>query len=73
MCLLIIHANIKPFELLVQKSLSYSGWGISTCQFCVCVQISLGRRTKDNHVDVDLSLEGPAWKISRRQGIIKLR
>ncbi|XP_059176346.1 microspherule protein 1-like isoform X2 [Physella acuta] len=36
-------------------------------------EISLGRATKDNHVDVDLSLEGPAWKISRRQGIIKLR
>ncbi|XP_005103942.1 microspherule protein 1 [Aplysia californica] len=36
-------------------------------------EISLGRATKDNHVDVDLSLEGPAWKVSRRQGIIKLR
>ncbi|CAL1531770.1 unnamed protein product [Lymnaea stagnalis] len=36
-------------------------------------EISLGRSTKDNHVDVDLSLEGPAWKVSRRQGIIKLR
>lgn len=37
------------------------------------MQITLGRSTKDNQVDVDLSLEGPAWKISRRQGIIKLR
>jgi len=36
-------------------------------------EISLGRATKDNHVDVDLSLEGPSWKVSRRQGIIKLR
>uniref|UniRef100_A0A0B6ZXH4 FHA domain-containing protein n=2 Tax=Arion vulgaris TaxID=1028688 RepID=A0A0B6ZXH4_9EUPU len=36
-------------------------------------EISLGRSTKDNHVDVDLSLEGPSWKVSRRQGIIKLR
>ncbi|XP_013071190.2 microspherule protein 1-like [Biomphalaria glabrata] len=36
-------------------------------------EITLGRATKDNHVDVDLSLEGPAWKVSRRQGIIKLR
>ncbi|CAG5118302.1 unnamed protein product, partial [Candidula unifasciata] len=36
-------------------------------------EISLGRSTADNHVDVDLSLEGPAWKVSRRQGIIKLR
>ena len=33
----------------------------------------MGRATKDNQIDVDLSLEGPAWKISRRQGIIKLR
>ncbi|XP_071941991.1 microspherule protein 1-like [Antedon mediterranea] len=36
-------------------------------------EITLGRSTKDNNIDVDLSLEGPAWKISRRQGIIKLR
>ena len=33
----------------------------------------MGRVTKDNQVDVDLSLEGPAYKISRRQGSIKLR
>ncbi|XP_041374651.1 microspherule protein 1-like [Gigantopelta aegis] len=36
-------------------------------------EITLGRATKDNQIDVDLSLEGPAWKISRRQGVIKLR
>ena len=24
-------------------------------------------------MDIDLSLEGPAWKVSRKQGIIKLR
>lgn len=36
-------------------------------------EITLGRATKDNPIDVDLSLEGPAWKISRRQGVIKLR
>ncbi|XP_069761692.1 microspherule protein 1 isoform X2 [Narcine bancroftii] len=36
-------------------------------------EITLGRATKDNQIDVDLSLEGPAWKISRRQGIIKLK
>lgn len=36
-------------------------------------QISIGRTTKDNQVDVDLSLEGPSFKISRRQGAIKLR
>ncbi|KAG1712154.1 Microspherule protein 1 [Nymphon striatum] len=35
-------------------------------------EITLGRQAKDNLVDVDLSLEGPAWKISRKQGIIKL-
>ncbi|XP_067686518.1 microspherule protein 1-like [Haliotis asinina] len=36
-------------------------------------EITLGRATKDNQIDVDLSLEGPAAKISRRQGVIKLR
>ncbi|NWI17845.1 MCRS1 protein, partial [Crypturellus soui] len=36
-------------------------------------QITLGRATKDNQIDVDLALEGPAWKISRKQGIIKLK
>lgn len=33
----------------------------------------MGRCTKDHTVDVDLSLEGPAWKVSRRQGTIRLR
>lgn len=36
-------------------------------------EITMGRTTKDHNVDVDLSLEGPAWKISRRQGTIRLR
>ncbi|KAL8603875.1 Microspherule protein 1 [Nucella lapillus] len=36
-------------------------------------EITLGRTTREQTIDVDLSLEGPAWKISRRQGIIKLR
>ena len=36
-------------------------------------KITLGRTTKDHAVDVDLKLEGPAWKISRKQGVIKLR
>ncbi|XP_064465715.1 microspherule protein 1-like [Ornithodoros turicata] len=36
-------------------------------------EITLGRVTKDSTIDVDLSLEGPAWKVSRRQGVIKLR
>ncbi|XP_067932134.1 microspherule protein 1-like [Watersipora subatra] len=36
-------------------------------------EISIGRAAKDNQVDVDLSLEGPSSKISRRQGTIKLR
>ncbi|EDW85835.1 uncharacterized protein Dwil_GK22928 [Drosophila willistoni] len=36
-------------------------------------EISFGRDSKDFAVDVDLSLEGPAAKISRRQGTIKLR
>lgn len=33
----------------------------------------MGRSTHDHSVDVDLSLEGPAWKVSRRQGTIRLR
>lgn len=36
-------------------------------------QITFGRNTKDSIVDVDLSLEGPAKKISRRQGMIELQ
>lgn len=36
--------------------------------FLPSLQITLGRATKDKPIDVDLSLEGPAWKISRKQG-----
>lgn len=36
-------------------------------------QITFGRCTKNSIVDVDLSLEGPARKISRRQGMIELQ
>ncbi|KAL7632534.1 UNVERIFIED_CONTAM: hypothetical protein RMT77_017151 [Armadillidium vulgare] len=36
-------------------------------------EITLGRKASGNNVDVDLSLEGPAWKVSRQQGIISLR
>lgn len=35
-------------------------------------EITLGRAAKENKIDVDLALEGPAWKVSRKQGIIKL-
>lgn len=35
-------------------------------------EVSLGRSAKDTTVDIDLSLEGPAWKISRKQGSIKI-
>ncbi|KAL5259332.1 hypothetical protein ACHWQZ_G009691 [Mnemiopsis leidyi] len=34
-------------------------------------EITLGRTTPTHQVDVDFSLEGPAWKISLKQGIIK--
>jgi len=36
-------------------------------------EISVGRATADHTVDVDLTLEGPASKISRRQAVIKLK
>ncbi|KAF5303984.1 hypothetical protein FQA39_LY01769 [Lamprigera yunnana] len=36
-------------------------------------EITIGRSAKNHTVDVDLSLEGPAEKISRRQGTLKLR
>lgn len=37
------------------------------------LQITIGRSSKYTSVDVDLKLEGPAWKISRRQATIRLR
>lgn len=37
------------------------------------LQITIGRSTKDSSVDVDLTLEGPAAKVSRQQGTIRLR
>jgi len=48
---------------------------VCVCLFVVCLlcKITLGRSTKDNQIDVDLALEGPAWKISRRQGVIRLK
>lgn len=39
----------------------------------VIFQITVGRSTKDYSVDVDLTLEGPAWKVSRQQATIRLR
>lgn len=36
-------------------------------------EITLGRSSKDNQIDVDLALEGPASKVSRKQGLIKLK
>ena len=35
-------------------------------------EITVGRATADLTVDVDLTLEGPASKVSRRQAVIKL-
>ncbi|CAD6220740.1 unnamed protein product [Miscanthus lutarioriparius] len=35
-------------------------------------EVSLGRETKEVHVDIDLSKEGKANKISRRQAVIKM-
>lgn len=36
-------------------------------------EITFGRSAKDSSVDVDFTLEGPAHKVSRKQGTIKLR
>lgn len=58
---------------------SYYGYACSlgcltwTQASLLILQITLGRITKDNTIDVDLALEGPACKISRRQGVIKLK
>jgi len=35
-------------------------------------EITVGRATQEHTVDVDLTLEGPASKVSRRQAVIKL-
>lgn len=37
------------------------------------IQITIGRSSKFQEVDVDLKIEGPAWKISRRQATIRMR
>lgn len=36
-------------------------------------EIAVGRSTRDNNIDVDLTLEGPAAKVSRKQATIRLR
>ncbi|KAJ2947710.1 hypothetical protein O0L34_g9483 [Tuta absoluta] len=36
-------------------------------------EIAVGRSTRDHSIDVDLSLEGPAGKVSRKQATIRLR
>ncbi|KAG7311007.1 hypothetical protein JYU34_003860 [Plutella xylostella] len=36
-------------------------------------EIAVGRSTRDHSIDVDLSLEGPSAKVSRRQATIRLR
>lgn len=36
-------------------------------------EISVGRAAREHTVDVDLTLEGPASKVSRRQAVIKLK
>lgn len=38
-----------------------------------CVQIAVGRSTRDHTIDVNLNLEGPAAKVSRKQATIRLR
>ncbi|KAG8181626.1 hypothetical protein JTE90_015271 [Oedothorax gibbosus] len=35
-------------------------------------EVTFGRSSVDSRVDIDLTLEGPSWKVSRRQGVIKL-
>ena len=67
-------------DILKQFNFIISVWLHIFTYRCICmyinltqIQITLGRATRDHQIDVDLSLEGPAWKISRKQGIIKLR
>ena len=36
-------------------------------------EITIGRSTEETTVDIDLSLEGPAYKVSRKQGVIKMK
>ncbi|EDV21072.1 uncharacterized protein TRIADDRAFT_30763, partial [Trichoplax adhaerens] len=36
-------------------------------------EVTFGRAATDGDIDIDLSIEGPAWKVSRLHGYIKLK
>jgi len=45
--------------------------GRFVCYLLKNVEVTFGRSTFDESVDIDLSIEGPAFKVSRKQGTIK--
>lgn len=71
--------NVLVESVLGTKNTEFDGQTLATITGrCVrflmrSKEITFGREGKGSVVDVDLSLEGPAMKISRRQGTIKLR
>lgn len=60
-------------ETILYRLLLSADGQIGFLHFLFCCQIAVGRSTRDHTIDVDLSLEGPAVKVSRKQATIRLR
>uniref|UniRef100_A0A3B4TJM3 Microspherule protein 1 n=1 Tax=Seriola dumerili TaxID=41447 RepID=A0A3B4TJM3_SERDU len=57
--------SMPDFDNQTPGSTTRYEWCATSCR---SREIYVGRATKDKQIDVDLSLDGPAWKISRKQG-----
>ena len=67
--------NIRNPTKKVESKVLGKDASVFDCNFhkkFVFLQITFGRNASDMRVDIDFSLEGPTWKISRRHGMIKM-